>query len=356
MFQAENRGLRALSAALEGTRVELAPASSNSDLVAYPSDGQPISLTIKWAGLGWPQQVRQAASEIEEPWPNNLIIVAKHFSPGALEWMRERGANWADETGQARILGPNGLVVVREPAPGPSPESAGKATIKWSKSAIGVAEFILSSPDHPLRTKEIAIASGWSVPQVASVLQVFDTQGWTAKRGPARGPSSYRDLIDADGMLNSWSTALLETPRESRIVHRATKDVMSYLRDELTPLMNESVAWAVSGWGALELLAPFSTATPSLHVYVAETDFVGTLDRVFKDARLREVDEGGRFTFWSLDDRLLAQPHRVKNTPVTTPPRLFADLSSFGGRGHDVAIHAKEELFDPLHDRPLESQ
>ena len=36
-------------------------------------------------------------------------------------------------------------------------------------------------------------------------------------------------------------------------------------------------------------------------------------------------------------------------------PRLFADLSSFGGRGGDTADHVKEQLIDPLHrDRSTE--
>jgi len=30
-------------------------------------------------------------------------------------------------------------------------------------------------------------------------------------------------------------------------------------------------------------------------------------------------------------------------------PRLFADLSSFGGRGGDAADQVKSELIDPLH-------
>ena len=34
-------------------------------------------------------------------------------------------------------------------------------------------------------------------------------------------------------------------------------------------------------------------------------------------------------------------------------PRLFADLSSFGGRGGDAADHVKAELIDPLHSGEL---
>ena len=53
-----------------------------------------------------------------------------------------------------------------------------------------VAEAILARPDEPLRTAPLARATNWSAPQVGNVLQVFDAQGWTAKRGSAWGPGA----------------------------------------------------------------------------------------------------------------------------------------------------------------------
>jgi hypothetical protein len=35
---------------------------------------------------------------------------------------------------------------------------------------------------------------------------------------------------------------------------------------------------------------------------------------------------------------------------------LFADLSSFGGRGGDAADHVKEQLIDPLHRESLSEE
>ena len=62
--------------------------------------------------------------------------------------------------------------------------------------------------------------------------------------------------------------------------------------------MERRAGWAVSGWAGLELAAPFATTTPSLHVYVADTDFASPLSDAIAEAGLREVDEGGRVTFW----------------------------------------------------------
>jgi len=181
------------------------------------------------------------------------------------------------------------------------------------------------------------------------VLKAFDGQGWTAKRGALRGPGAHRTLVDADGLLAAWSAAVADAPRATRIAHRTTKDAMALLRDALVPALKRTTGWAVSGWAGLELAAPFATATPSLHIYVADTDFATPLSETIEEAGLREVDEGGRVTFWAADTRTFAFSRRVEDVSVVSAPRLFADLSSFGGRGGDAADHVKSELIDPLH-------
>ena len=328
--------------------MEAAPRGSGADLMVRTRDGREIAIEAKWAGEGWPQDVRRIAATVGERWPEHVVVLARRLSPGAIEWLRERGANWADEAGQARIVGPGGLVVIREPAQPAGQESAPRS-FSWSKSAIAMAETILAHEDRPLRVAELADESGWSDAQAAKVLRAFDDQGWTVKRGAARGPSAHRRLTDADEMLAAWSAAVAESPHPTRITHRATNDVMALLRNDLAPVLERRSGWAVSGWAGLELSAPFATTTPALHVYVADTDFAGPLSEAIEEVGLREVDEGGRVIFWAADDRVFNCRRMVEGVPVVSAPRLFADLSSFGGRGGDAADHVKEQLIDPLH-------
>lgn len=348
MIEVEKRWQRILASALEGVTVEPPKNDSGADLVVRTRDGRRIVLQAKWAGEGWPQDVRRVAATVGERWPDNVVLLARRLSPGAIEWLRDRGANWADEAGQARIIGPDGLVVIREPVQLPREVSASRA-FRWSKSAIAIGEAILAREDRPLRVAELADESDWSDAQAAKVLKAFDDQGWTAKQGTARGPGAYRELIDANGMLAAWSAAIADAARATRIAHRATKDVMALLRDDLGPALERSAGWAVSGWAGLELAAPFATTTPSLHVYIVDTDFAAPLSDAIEEGGLREVDEGGRVTFWAADSRVLKLAQRTGDVPVVSAPRLFADLSSFGGRGGDAADHVKEELIDPLH-------
>jgi hypothetical protein len=348
MAEVEKRWRKILAAVLEGATVEAAPSDIGADLVIRTRDGREIGIKVKWAGEGWPQDVRRAVAPLGERWPENAVLLARSLSPGAIEWLRERGINWADEAGQARIIGPGGLVVIREPAQLPDRQS-GPHSFSWSKSAVAIAEAILAREDRPLHVAELAEASDWSTAQAAKVLQAFDGQGWTAKHGAPRGVGAYRALVDADGLLAAWSAAVAESPPTTRIAHRATKDVMALLRDDLVPALGRMAGWAVSGWAGLELAAPFATATPSLHVYIADTDFAAPLSDAIEGARLREVAEGGRITFWAADARIFTFSRRVEEVPIVSAPRLFADLSSFGGRGGDAADHVKAELIDPLH-------
>jgi hypothetical protein len=347
MQMVENLSRQILSAAIDGAVVESGRGAAQADLSVRTRDGRSIAIEVKWAGEGWPQDVRRAASEVPDPWPPEVVVLARQLSPGAIDWLRERGANWADEVGQARILGPGGLIVIREPRVAPAERSA--RSFRWSPSALTIAEAILSRPDGPLRSAELARASEWSVPQAANVLKAFDAQGWTVKRGSARGPGAHRELIDADALLAAWSSGVAQAPRRTRVAHRATRDVLALLREQLAPALGkDDVGWALSRWAGLELAAPFATTTPSLHVYVAADDFAGPLSDAIERAGLREVDEGGRVTFWAADARTLAFATRREEIPIVSPPRLFADLTALGGRGQDAADHVKELLIDPL--------
>jgi hypothetical protein len=336
-----------LAANIDGATV--APGAKKDDKIPIRlHDGRNVIFDIRWAGQGWPQDVRSAAADVPEPWPTDVVLLAHRLSTGAIEWLRARGANWADETGQARILGPGGLTVIREPIRRPA-EYPHIPAFAWSKSALAIAEAILARGDRMLRATELAPMTGWSVPQTAKVLKAFDRQGWTTKRGATRGRGAHRELIDPTALLAAWSSAIAEEPRPTRIAHRATRDVMTVLRNELAPALERGVSWAVSGWAGLELAAPFATTTPSVHVYVARANFAGSLSHAIEAASLHEVEQGGRVIFWAAEPSVLALSWRAHGIPIVSPPRLYGDLSSLGARGQDAADHVREQLIDPLH-------
>jgi hypothetical protein len=343
----DNRG-EILATAIDGTVINVEQGVADSDVVIRIKNGLTVRFEMLWAGEGWPQDVRQAAANVADQWPANVVLLARRLSPGAMEWLRARGANWADETGQTRIIGPDRLVVIREPTQRPSDKRA-LSTFTWSRSALTIAEAILSRQDRPLHATELARATDWSVAQTANVLTAFDRRGWTVKRSAARGPNAYRELVNANKMLVAWSSSVAEKPRTMRLAHRAARDVMSLLYDDLAPALERNTRWAISGWAGLELGAPYATTTPSLHIYVAQADFAGSLSNAIAQAGLRDIDEGGRVIFWAAEPRVIDLAWRSRDIPIVSAPRLYADLSSLGARGQDAADHVREQLIDPLH-------
>lgn len=344
----ENRILAILANVFDGALKVLPGPERAHDFLLEMSDGSTVAIDVKWAGEGWPGDVRNALRGRPTTADASTMVVARHLSPGSIELLRDQHVNWADESGQARIVGPRGLLVIREP---PIARKRGPTTFRWSPSALSIAETLLANPDRPVLTEELAELSGWSSSRTASVLKGFDAQGWTVKRGPARGPRAYRELSDATGMLDAWSRRLIEGPREARYAHRATRDAMDLLTADLRPVFDEHVEWAVSGWAGLELAAPYATKVPSLHIYVPGEDFVSRLSGAIEAGGLREAKDAGIVTFWAVERRILDLASIHRGIPVVSPPRLYADLDGFGARGHDAAAHVRRELIEPLHAR-----
>jgi hypothetical protein len=342
----ENRIQTILGGVLDGAAKVLSIPDQAHDFLLEMSDGRTIAIDAKWAGEGWPGDVRNALRESQATGDVKMVVVARHLSPGSIEWLRDQDANWADESGQARIIGPHGLLVIREPAITRKREPS---TFTWSPSALSIAETLLASPDRPVLTEELAELSGWSASRTASVLKSFDAQGWTVKRGPVRGPRAYRELSDAAGMLDAWSRRLIDGPRAARYAHRATRDAMELLTADLRPVLDEHVQWAVSGWAGLELAAPHATRVPTLHIYLPTEDFVSRLSVTVKAGGLREVKDAGIVTFWAVERRILRLASIHQGIPVVSSPRLYADLYGLGARGHDAAAHVRRELIEPLH-------
>jgi hypothetical protein len=187
-----------LAQALGGklARQPAAQASGNRPIPVeiVMAGGHHVELDAVWAGEGRLGDVRRVLERLPDRLPRDLVVAARRFSPAALELLRERDANWADARGRAHIID-TGLIVLRDDATGEDLQSR----FAWSASALSVAEAILAKawPDG-IGTGRLARTADWSPAQVSQVLQSFDSQGWTKKFGPQRGP----------GPAESWSTQI----------------------------------------------------------------------------------------------------------------------------------------------------
>jgi hypothetical protein len=344
MSSAINRIERAIARGLSDLDPQVRAVSDSSKnsspvraLVDIVVAGHTHQLHAVWAGEGWPADVRAALEHLESVAP--AVVVARDFSPGAIDALRETGANYVDEAGRVRIRSSSGLLVQKELASKPKPR---RPQFKWAKSTLACAEAILARPELVHRASQLAAVTGWSVPQASNVLRKFDAQGWTQKEGPERGRSAARELADVDALLKSWVVGVREERRNLRSTHRVLRDPMAFLHHELAEAL-AGIGWAVTGWAGLELAAPYATAVPTLQCYVESSAFGPKLDRAISQAGLRDVDEGARVEFIEATGVVLSlasgQP-----VAVVSAPRLYADLLAIGGRAATAAEHVRETL------------
>lgn len=346
------RSASILARALREAPVQVVPrrTNSNTDRVTVEAPRAKAHLTLLWAGEGWPSDVDNVLTDAPDPLPAEFVVVARHFSPGALRKLREREANWVDETGDARIVGPSGLFVIRQHHHPhvDSPRSQDR-TFAWSPSAVTLAEAILAGASEPIVNRVLQELTSFSASQISRTLSQFDKRGWTRKTGGDRGPGAQRALEDGDGLLRSWAAHLGSTPRPVIQAHAILKDPLGFLRRDFGPVLDGLGSWALTGWAGLELEAPFATQVPTLHIYVEDASFEnGSVDRALTRSSLRRVDEGGRVVIWPAEPVVfrLKKVSRRGGLPVVSPPRLYADLLALGGRGVDAAEHVREALIE----------
>ncbi len=353
-----NKGLiLALNRALDGvgsaTSVEVEDGVAAVQIRRLaPSGGSPRELRLRalWAGAGWPAEVERAIGRIGKEWPSDLVVVARSFSVGSRQALESRGASWVDAGGAARLVLEE-LVVVRDVRQRARAKPRG---LSWSPSAVLIAEALLDreSPSG-VRTSELAALTGFSKAQVSGVLSFFDAQGWTAKWGPQRGPRASRHIADSTGLLDAWSERVNAVVPELRLAERIVDDPTQLLARELAPaLRRHGIEWALTGWAAAELLAPYVASVPSLQLYVDERSFRAPLTSAIEEIRAREAQSGGRIEFRSADPMLLKLARRRDDFPLASAPRVFADLRALRGRAEDAAAHLREEVIAERLRRP----
>ena len=340
-----NRAEAILSRVLQRPLVsvkEMGPRATRSTVVVGRTRH---TLELRWVGRGWPGDLESVLGDIPSPWPRQLVLVAQRFSSGAIAQLAEHDANWADETGAARIETASGLLVIRDPS---DDAVSSKATIgfRWAASSVEIAELLLADPPEGIfGVGQLAEQSGWSPAQVSKLLRQFNARGWVGKVGGSRGVGSGWRLVDPAGLLDAWMKHLSAHPPVTVLAHRVLRDPMQFVETDLARELNPHIPWALSGWAGLAVAAPFVTAVPVIHVAVEANALLdGRLRDAMRATRLREVDQGARVEFRALSPFVLSLGMKQRALPVVSAPRLYADLHALGGRGEEAANHVREEL------------
>lgn len=306
--------------------------------VTVERTGAEYLLTVYYAGEGWPSEVRRALERIPDPWPTGHVVVARRLSPGALADLDLRDANWADEAGNVHIVVPPALVVIKRVV---KPAGRSEPGFSWSRSAIAIAEHILEHPRRQYDIPGLSRALGWSASQLSNVLNGFVAKGWMSRSGPARGRGIRWEVADAGPLLDSWAAHVAQNRPGSVRGHRLLIDPLDVLRSVFAPRLSlKGGWWALSGWAALQIVAPFIDMVPALQIYLPRDRIDLEMEDIFRSCGVRPVKEGANVEVFTAD--VLFRTRRQEDLPIVNNVRLYADLLALGGRAVEAAEHVRE--------------
>ncbi|MGO1410136.1 MULTISPECIES: hypothetical protein [unclassified Microbacterium] len=327
----EERAIRALLDALPPGAALLAAREQNSHAVVSYRDVQ-VPVRLRWAGAGFPRDVRQALHDITTE-PNDVatVVAAKSVSRGAQELLSERDIGWVTEDGAASLsLGP--IWVERRAT---STTGVRDDAVRWNASTSDIAEAVLSAVvEADLHRAvpgiaELTARSGRASGSVSQTLTAFDSQGWTAKgREAAR---NRRTLIDATGMLDSWSESLGALQGTELYTFERNPDRIA------AEIRSVSASAVFSGEFAEQRLAATATSLAQVIAYLPANAFPDALTRLIAHD-FEEASEGA--------GRLIIRPMRapafhgtmlIDGFRLASPIRVYAELRAQEVRGRELA-------------------
>ncbi|MGD0453320.1 MAG: type IV toxin-antitoxin system AbiEi family antitoxin [Solirubrobacteraceae bacterium] len=330
----KDRMARAVSTVLDAD-VLVQPTSDGAHLLRVLGLSRQPRFHAVWVRRGWPADVRARLDRS----PAVNLVVAPELSSGARRLLDERGVNWLDETGAASLRG-EGLLVHVDRAPAakdPQPHGA-----SWSQIAGLAGEATLATRPALITTAWIAEHTGCSIARASRILAGWDEEGWTAKRGPARGRGAHRVLEQPDAMLESWTAHINAMPVERWFAHTTSRDLDDVQTRLAHALGDISFGW--TGWAAAQQLAPFVTQLPVLHLRVDERYAHRDLAPRLQEAGLTLTDDAGRIELWRTPGNAFRLATPSPSGPIVSWPRVYADLKRLGGRGEDAAGHLRDVM------------
>jgi len=290
-----------------------------------------------WAGKGWPADVERAIGLA----PSVDAVVAVKISEGAQDWLAAHQRGWVDESGNASISLPTGLVIVREAR---RDRVEREAPDRWTRTMLAAAEAALAGV--PPTVEAIESKTMMSRGAAANALSRLERMGLLSRSGGLRGPSSARRIVDVESFIDHYATAAAELRAKQQVIrlHRLSKDPLVDFASEVVPALNhQEQEWAVTGAAASTLLAPYIGNVTIIELYVGK-DLFSNREQLAGTLGGRIVDKGHRIEVRELPTPVSADGPVIDQIHVALPVRVYADLMAAGGRSAEAAQHLREVI------------
>lgn len=253
--------------------------------------------------------------------PAQTMIVVPFLSPATRRELVSRGVNFADRTGNVRlVISRPGLFVetsgaITDPAP-PVP----KRSLKGTKTSRIVRALIDTRP--PFRLTDIATRSAVDVGLVSRLLQQFEQEGvLTREKRAAVTAVNWEELI------RRWAEEYKVTKSNAATYMLEPRGLSSLL----TGLRTTTLRYALTGSVAASMRATVAPAALAM-LYVEDRGSVAD------ELKLRPADSGGNVVILVPRDSLPFEgTTREQDLVMAAPSQVAADLLTGPGRSSSEA-------------------
>jgi Transcriptional regulator, AbiEi antitoxin, Type IV TA system len=307
-------------------------------MVAHLEGGPDVIVTPISAGNGRPAEVRAARVLVEHEPPEGIpVLIARRFTPGALEVLEEAGLSYVDER-RFVFRSREPYILVDRMRSGTGTGGVGPLQVRLGGQVGVVVQVMLLGQEHGWRVTEVAEVGGVSVGTAQNAFRRLEELN--VVRTDGSGPLKRRWLTDRGRLLDLWASQA-RAERATLI----TTFVFSQSPDDLTrrvsqALTSGSIEHAVTGACAARLVAPHVTGAAVCEVWVSAGTSAETVLVSFgakaetKGANLRVLRGRG--------DAALFRSHPVGDVTVANDLRLYSDLLADPKRGEEQAAFLRE--------------
>jgi hypothetical protein len=288
--------------------------------LAGPGD-QAASIIVEAKSRLEPQNVQGLAGQRADS-SRPVLVVAPFLSPRTRELLAASGLNFADLTGNIRLVlsKPALFIDARGAEENPAPAPRERRSLKGPKAGRLVRTLCDFRP--PIGLRDLAKRAGVDAGYASRVVQNLIREALVTRTG--RGPIT---TVDWAALLRRWSeeyspmkagrTTFFLAPRGLQTVVDALKKLRS--------------SYTVSGSWAANLLAPIAPA----RLLLCFADDVAALA---KRLDLRQVDAGMNVVLAQPFDPVIAErTTKREGLVIAAPSQIAADLLTSPGRGPNEA-------------------
>lgn len=302
------------------TRVDKAIVADALVTLAGPGD-QAASIIVEAKSRLEPQNVEDLAGQLADS-SKPVLVVAPYLSPRTRERLAALGLNFADLTGNIRLVlsKPALFIDARGADENPTPSPRARRSLKGPKAGRIVRTLCDFRP--PIGLRELAKRANVDAGYASRVVQYLIRDALVTRSG--RGPITS---VDWAALLRRWSEEY--SPMKAG---RATSFLAPRgLRTVVNALKNLRGGYTVSGSWAANLLAPVAPARLLLCYAVDVFALAKRLD-------LRQVDAGMNVVLAQPFDPVAAERTTKRDgLVIAAPSQIVADLMTSPGRGPNEA-------------------